>query len=242
MRIIIARHGDPDYSIDSLTEKGWREAELLSHRLTKLDVDAFFCSPLGRARDTASFTLERMNRTAEIYPWLREFPSKIIDPKTDKPRNVVWDMLPSEWTDEPRYYDKYAWIEPDIMQTGPVAIDAKAVADGLDEILARYGYIRRGQYYTTVQGHDKTIVFFCHFGVQCVMLGHLLGISPMVLWHNFCALPTAVTDIYTEERVKGEVIFRCRTFGDTSHLYVADEPLSESGCFCDVYEHFDKRH
>ena len=29
MKILIIRHGDPDYSIDSLTEKGWREAELL---------------------------------------------------------------------------------------------------------------------------------------------------------------------------------------------------------------------
>lgn len=33
MRLIIVRHGDPDYVKDSLTEKGWREAELLSDRL-----------------------------------------------------------------------------------------------------------------------------------------------------------------------------------------------------------------
>ena len=33
MRILIIRHGDPDYSIDSLTERGWIEAELLSKRL-----------------------------------------------------------------------------------------------------------------------------------------------------------------------------------------------------------------
>lgn len=26
MRILIVRHGDPDYEIDSLTEKGWGEA------------------------------------------------------------------------------------------------------------------------------------------------------------------------------------------------------------------------
>lgn len=52
MRFVIVRHGDPDYSVDSLTPKGWREAELLSERLTKLDVKAFYCSPLGRAKDT----------------------------------------------------------------------------------------------------------------------------------------------------------------------------------------------
>ena len=53
MKILIVRHADPDYSIDSLTKTGWREAELLSQRLTKLDVTAFYQSPLGRAQDTA---------------------------------------------------------------------------------------------------------------------------------------------------------------------------------------------
>ena len=57
MRLLIVRHGDPDYSIDSLTEKGWKEAEYLSERLSKLDVKDFYVSPLGRAKDTASFTL-----------------------------------------------------------------------------------------------------------------------------------------------------------------------------------------
>lgn len=60
MKLLIVRHGDPDYSIDSLTEKGWKEAEYLSERLAKLDVKAFYCSPLGRAKDTASFTLQKL--------------------------------------------------------------------------------------------------------------------------------------------------------------------------------------
>jgi probable phosphoglycerate mutase len=56
MKLLIVRHADPDYSIDSLTPTGWIEAELLSHRLAKLDVKAFYTSPLGRAKDTASLT------------------------------------------------------------------------------------------------------------------------------------------------------------------------------------------
>ena len=57
MNIYIIRHGDPDYEKDSLTEKGWREAELLSRRLCKIPAKAYYVSPLGRARDTASVTL-----------------------------------------------------------------------------------------------------------------------------------------------------------------------------------------
>ena len=35
MKLVIVRHADPDYSIDSLTPTGWKEAELLSERLVK---------------------------------------------------------------------------------------------------------------------------------------------------------------------------------------------------------------
>lgn len=57
MRLIFIRHAEPDYSIDSLTEKGWREAKLLAERTKRWKVDEFYCSPLGRAKDTASSTL-----------------------------------------------------------------------------------------------------------------------------------------------------------------------------------------
>ena len=80
MKLLIVRHGDPDYSIDSLTETGWIEAELLSDRLCKLDVKAFYCSPKGRARDTAKATLEKLGRQAEILPWLREFSPQVLRP------------------------------------------------------------------------------------------------------------------------------------------------------------------
>ena len=44
MKLIIIRHGDPDYSIDSLTETGWKEANLLATRISKLNVKAFYSS------------------------------------------------------------------------------------------------------------------------------------------------------------------------------------------------------
>ena len=78
MKLIIIRHGDPDYSIDSLTPPGWEEAQLLAERISKLDVTAFYVSPLGRAQDTAAATLKKMGRTAETLDWLREFPARIV--------------------------------------------------------------------------------------------------------------------------------------------------------------------
>ena len=56
MRLLIIRHGDPDYEQDSLTPKGWCEAELLSERISKMNIKDFYVSPLGRAKATASCT------------------------------------------------------------------------------------------------------------------------------------------------------------------------------------------
>ena len=47
MKLILIRHADPDYAIDSLTQKGWREAEILSERIIRMDVREFYISPFG---------------------------------------------------------------------------------------------------------------------------------------------------------------------------------------------------
>ena len=62
MKLLFIRHGDPDYTIDSLTEKGWKEAEFLSEKIAALDVRDFYVSPLGRAKDTASYRMQVAER------------------------------------------------------------------------------------------------------------------------------------------------------------------------------------
>ena len=234
MKLLIIRHGDPDYSIDSLTLVGWEEARLLADRISKLDVKAFYVSPLGRAKDTASLTLEKMNRTAETLDWLQEFPAKVIKPNKTEP-GVAWDWLPQDWTAEPMFYSLEDWTKPEAYEKADVFVHAKDVADGLDALLAKHGYRRDGKLYRAEQPNEDTIVLFCHFGVECVMLGHLLGISPVLLWHGTCAAPTSVTVLTTEERREGIAYFRMNTFGDTSHLYVADREPSFAARFCETY-------
>ena len=109
MKLLIVRHGDPDYSIDSLTPTGWEEAKLLADRLCKLDIKAFYVSPLGRARDTASIALERLGREAEILPWLEEFRARVKRPDKDE-LTIPWDWLPGDWTAEPKFFDRDHWM------------------------------------------------------------------------------------------------------------------------------------
>jgi len=241
MKILIIRHADPDYAKDSLTEKGWREAELLSDRLSAMDIKEFYVSPLGRARDTANVTLQKMNRTAEILPWLREFPGYIYDETLGRER-ICWDFLPQDWTIINEYYNKDLWHMVPAMKNGNVIAEAQKVFEGLDKIIEKNGYVREGNLYRAVNPNRDIIAIFCHFGVECVILSHLLGISPVVLWHGFCAAPSSVTTLVTEERRKGIAYFRMTAFGDISHLYAAGEEPSFSASFCETYDNFDERH
>lgn len=241
MKLIIIRHADPDYTIDSLTEKGWREAELLSERIIRMNVKEFYVSPMGRAKDTASITLKKLNRTAIELPWLREFDARIIDENTGKTR-IPWDLLPGDWTKVQEYYDSRLWHTVPVMNAGKVYEEALWVYNGIDEILKQHGYEREGNIYRAVNPNTDTIVLFCHFGVECVILSHLLNISPIVLWHGFCAAPSSVTTLITEERRKGIAYFRMSSFGDISHLYAAEEPPAFSARFCETYDNWDERH
>lgn len=238
MKLIIVRHADPDYSIDSLTPTGWEEAKLLAARLTKLDVKDFYCSPLGRAKDTASFTLQALNRQAEILPWLREFPPQILKPHR-KELDVAWDWLPADWTPDPNFFQMADWAKHPSMQDGKVAEAYAYVTQELDTLLARYGYVREGKLYRAVAPNKDTVLFFCHFGLECVLLSHILNIPPMLLWHGTCAAPTSVTVVNTEERQAGYAYFRMSTFGDTSHLYAAEKEPAFAARFCETYQDFD---
>lgn len=235
MQILIVRHGDPDYEHDSLTEKGWREAELLADRLSGLDVKAFYVSPLGRAKDTASLTLQKMGREAVELPWMQEFTRAQIARPDVEGRTIAWDWLPQDWMIEEKYYDRMAWLDTPVMQDSTIAEEYQWVCQGVDELLASHGYVRSDNYYRVEKANADRIVLICHFGVECVILSHLLGVSPMVLWHGFCAAPTSVTTVNTEERRPGIASFRVSAFGDVSHLYAADEPLSFQARFCEYY-------
>lgn len=234
MKLVFIRHGDPDYAHDRLTEKGKKEAQLLVKRLENTSVRDFYCSPLGRARETAAPTLTCLAREATILDWLEEFNAPILDPDTGKSR-IPWDLMPGYWTKQQSLYSKDHWFETEIMQTGNVKKAYDRVAAGIDDLLKTYGYVRKDMIYTTEKGNEDTIVFFCHLGVQFIILSYLLGIAPSVFLQGFFVAPSSVTVVATEERKKGEVYFRCKTIGDTSHLYIAGEPLSDMGFFSEIY-------
>ena len=127
------------------------------------------------------------------------------------------------------------------MEEGNVAQIYQNVTQEFDGLLAKHGYAREGNIYRVERANRDTIAFFCHFALECVLLGHLIGASPMVLWHGFCAAPSSVTTVFTEERREGVASFRISRFGDISHLFVKGEEPSFYARDCETFDSDEKR-
>lgn len=241
MRLLFIRHGDPDYENDTVTEKGAREALLLCEKLQNECIDAAYVSPMGRARRTAQPTLERHGMQGVVLDWLQEFIFPVRHPDTGK-EHLIWDFMPEFMDRHPRLYSASRWTEEPFIRDSEVPSRYRAACDGLDALLAKYGYDRRGTCYAAREPNRKTLAFFCHFGATCVLLSHLFNLSPIPLLQHFVAAPTSVTTVYTEERECGIASFRCASYGDISHLYVAHEPPSFSARFCETFADQTERH
>ncbi len=236
MKLIFIRHGDPDYVKDSLTEKGWREAELLSGRVKDWNVKEFYCSPLGRAQDTAFLTLNKVGRKAVTYDWLQEFYYRVTDEQTGQER-IAWDFMPNYFCSHDGLHNKDEWFKTAVMSSGDIEKHYSEVKQGIDGLLASYGYVRREDGVYAVKEHnDDNLVFFCHFGITALLTGYLTGIAAPALWQGFFMAPTSITVLGSEERLPGEAAFRVQVFGDYRHLIEGGEPVSASGYFTDIFE------
>ena len=260
MKLIFIRHADPDYAHDSLTEKGKREAELLSETIGGYGIDEVFVSPLGRAKETARYSLDKLGMEGITCDWLKEFEARFDpnlsedaakayatelnkDPKTGLyEKRIVWDILPSYLADHPELLDREGWKESDIAKCGNMISEYNMVRDNFYRLLRDHGYDRVGDVFIPREGNDRTLAFFCHLGVTAIMLSLLWNVSPFVTLQNIAMAPTGVTILATEERQRGIAIFRTLRIGDVTHLLMAGEEPSFSARFCELYDNMDERH
>ena len=235
------RHGDPNYELDALTEKGILEAKALIPRIEKINADYYYVSPLGRARQTAQIAMERIDKEAKVLDWLREFPAVVKHICEPDPGPQCWDWMPSDWAKEPSFYDIDRFYDHPVMKKGHVKEIYEDVINHFNALLRKHGYAKNGKTFDVLKANHDTLCFFCHFGIECVLLSYLINVSPMILWHGFVAAPSSVTIVNTEERQKGIASFRISHFGDTSHLDASGLEPSFSARFCECYSD-DTRH
>ena len=241
MRLVFVRHAEPDYENDSLTEKGFREAESLCRRLEQWHVDAFYSSPLERALLTAEPLMKKLGKEPMVLKWMREFHYVVPDPITGE-IGAPWDFYPEYWTEQEGFYDRENWFKEPVFRRNPGYKPAVfRLRKGMNKLLLSFGYRRTGGYYTfdpalPPEAAEKTIVIFGHLGANMEAIGYLLGISPIVLQQTFYTAPSSVSILNTEMRRGRAAMFRVQCMGDVTHLIGDGEPVSASGAFSTLHQ------
>ena len=229
MRILVCRHGYPDYEHDSLTERGKMEAELLSRRLAPLKPTKIYCSILGRAKLTAKPTVEKTGVEPIICDWLQEYPlSARIFPERDGDMSWLcpWAIGHEEWFTDEKSISATDWPDCERCEGKGFREYQEKLRGKLDEIFAEHGLVREGAFYRATpeyEAHkDDVIILFCHFGASMALLSALLPVSLITLWSGFNIDPTGVTEYMADKVDANRFIMRCIRLNDVSHFYGSD--------------------
>ncbi len=177
MRLLLVRHGDPDYEKDCLTELGIKQAEIVAKRLMEEGIEEIYSSPLGRARQTAE-PFARLSGIKDVH--ILDFMREIRYGKEDalyesgNPWTVSTELMHKgvnlqnpNWREFPEFVDNTA------------TVDIDNVRRGTDEWLASLGYMREGLYYRckNEDNRKRTIVLFSHGGSSTAFLSRVLNIT-----------------------------------------------------------------
>ncbi|TVQ22736.1 MAG: histidine phosphatase family protein [Spirochaetaceae bacterium] len=229
MRILLIRHGDPDYANDTLTDRGWTEARALADYLadpnSEMLPQRLYVSPLGRARATASCSEERLGMTATVEEWTRE----LAELRMPNRGMMAWDLHGNIIRDVAAAADRPRWETVDELAALPYQETLSGIRDSSDEFMSRLGYVRNGHHYRVERRNDDTIAVFCHGGFGLTWLSVLLEIDAPLVWAGFFLPASSITTILLDEREDRIATPRCLGVGALPHLARAGLPMSGAG-------------
>lgn len=218
MKIVLVRHGEPEWVRDGLnvdnpplTERGLRQAHNVSMALCREQFDEVHVSPLVRARQTAAPLFDALGRSERISHWLEEI------------RNPVWHGTPREKADlafeEERARPSHQRWEG--LEGGEAVRDFVArIREGCGLFLAERGVERipGGLPLWRIDRPDQTIALVAHAGTNSCIISHLLGLDPVPWeWDRFVLGHASVTRIDSFGMGDGHT-FGLTRLSDVEHL------------------------
>ncbi len=214
MRIIFVRHGEPDYENDCLTETGRRQAAAAAERLAGEGIEKIYSSPMGRARQTASYTAEKLGLEIETLDYMHEIswggPGV---PEEGHP----WTL--SDWMISKEDFDFYSddWRRHPYFANNAASEAVDIIAARFDELLLTLGYRHEGTRFLCETDRARTVAVFSHGGSGACALAHLLALPfPYVC----TVLPYEFTSVIILEFPvrRGKYVHpRVELFNDTAH-------------------------
>jgi len=233
MRLYLIRHGDPDYEKDVLTPAGILEAKALAKRLEKEGIDEIYYSPLGRARETMSYTAQLTGIKPELLEWTEEIYYYLEVENWGRthvfniPGEVVRSIKQGEYYDN--WFQRAPYNDPGLLKL------LENINEQSDLFFARHGYKKEGNLYRIEKQNSKKIAVFAHAALGLAWLSHLLAIPTNIMWSSFWPATSSVSTILFEERSPTWAVPRCLGLGDVSHLYAENLPVKPVGLSANFY-------
>lgn len=218
MRLIFVRHGEPDYAHDCLTVNGIEQAEATAERLASENISCIYSSPMGRARQTAGFTADKLSLPVNILEFMHEINWGSSKGDESVRKGNPWEMafLYKEGLKSPE--DELKWRKSPYFKNNLCLEYYDKISREGDGFLKTLGYERKGVGYIEAERNDKTVALFAHGGSGACFLSHVLNIPfPTML----SALPYGVCSVSIIEfyPTKGRFcIPRIESFGDMNHI------------------------
>ncbi len=239
MLVYIIRHADPDYAAGTITKHGHKEAVALAKIMPRLAPTHLYSSPLGRAKDTASYSVEATGLPLVIEEWTQEISGFSVEQGEPYGATAIWDYH----GEDIRRSNPPGTRTRDWLNTAPYDTEGfpeliNAMVDKSDEFLSRHGFDRDGGVYRIRDAapgggerssREQRLAVFCHGGFGLTWLSHLLDLPLPLVYSGFYFWPSSVTTILFDERTDGVATPRCIGLGDVSHLHLAGLPPRPRG-------------
>lgn len=191
MRLLLVRHGHPNYELDCLTPLGHLQAEAAAERLMREHIDLFFTSTCGRAVETAEHTASRYGMNVTQLPFMREVTwgyNGIPNDPAGHPWNLVDNMIL-----EGKALGNADWREVLPFSGNSICANVDLIASEFDQWMETLGYIREGDYYRAGENTAKTVALFSHGGSSNAVLAHVLNLPFPYVIQVFRADFTSIT-------------------------------------------------
>lgn len=235
MLLYLVRHGDPNYKLDCLTERGKLEAEALALRMKASRIDTVYSSPMGRARETAEPTCRLLKKPCLIEEWTHEVLSeRLTTYPTGEPVSVsrLQNTLLRENGEISIPFEK-TFTSKALRETEM----EKAfiyIRDNGRVFLEKLGYREENGIYRILRKNEDRVALFTHAVFTRVWLSEMLHIPLHLMWASFTPTHTGVTILEFKNNADGVTAPKVLCFSDMSHLYANGPDMTHDNDVIDL--------
>ena len=219
MRIILVRHGDPDYVKNCLTELGKKQAAICAERLMGEGIEEIYSSSMGRAVETAQAFSERSGITPiHTLDFMQEIRFGYGEALYES--GNPWEEV-DRMGEEGEEINDPSWHDWPFFRENAATPNVDMIAEETDKWLAGLGYERDGLYYRCKRedGKEHTVVLFAHGGSGTAMMARILNLP----FPYLCAIVrmehTAITVLKMDSRPESRAMPVVELLCDARHIH-----------------------